>query len=166
MNVHIIYSQGRPTPVTWTVLSETAPAGTNILNLKVPVNWLVGDWIIIATTGDHMSQHQNEKHRISDISADGLTLTLEENLAYDHKGETETYGDVHLDLRAEVGLLTHNVVFRGSNDAQWNVEIKACPAEFDPGLDDKIIFIPLSDLCMTQSDHLKIYNYIHVHRIH
>ena len=38
-----------------------------------------------------------------------------------------------LEARAEVGLLTHNVVVRGSNDPQWDDVIEACPAGFDTG---------------------------------
>lgn len=36
-------------------------------------------------------------------------------------------------MRAEVGLLTHNVVVRGSVNHQWSETIEACPAGFDTG---------------------------------
>ena len=39
-----------------------------------------------------------------------------------------------LEARAEVGLLTHNVVVRGSDNKQWHDTIEACPEGFDPGL--------------------------------
>ena len=43
-------------------------------------------------------------------------------------------GGVVVDMRGEVGLLTHNVKFRGSSDPQWNDSIPACEAGFDTGM--------------------------------
>ena len=127
---------GCPTPVTWTLLSQTANAGDTTINLQVPVEWKVGDEIIIATTGGHLSQNENEKMQIAAISADKMTLTLKQPLTYQHLGITETYasGSVSLEVRAEVGLLTHNIKVRGSNDPAWNDEIEACEAGFDTGI--------------------------------
>ena len=38
-----------------------------------------------------------------------------------------------LEARAEVGLLTRNIVIRGSNNPQWHDKIEACPDGFDTG---------------------------------
>ena len=46
---------------------------------------------------------------------------------------TETYGSVDIELRAEVGLLTHNIRFIGKGDPSWNIPIPACPKHFSPG---------------------------------
>ncbi|XP_077870118.1 fibrocystin-L-like [Saccoglossus kowalevskii] len=43
----------------------------------------------------------------------------------------ETIDGVVLTTRAEVGLLTRNVLVRGSVHSQWNDVIEACPEEFD-----------------------------------
>ena len=81
-----------------------------------------------------MSQRENEKHTIAAVSPDQMTLTLAEALEFGHLGETQTFeGGITLETRAEVGLLTHNVVVRGSNLKDWNDEVEACPAGFDPG---------------------------------
>ena len=123
---------GKPTPVTWTVLAETVAVGATEIKLQIPVTWSVGDEIIIASTGGHTSQKENEKRTIKTISSDTMTLT--EALKYDHLGETQTFeGGFTLETRAEVGLLTHNVVVRGSNLKDWNDKIEACPVDFDPG---------------------------------
>ena len=37
------------------------------------------------------------------------------------------------EARAEVGLLTRNIVIRGSNNPQWHDKIEACPKGFDTG---------------------------------
>ena len=125
---------GKPTPVTWTVLAETVAVGATEIKLQIPVTWSVGDEIVIASTGGHTNQKENEKHTIESISNNQMTLTLTEALKYDHLGETQTFeGGVTLETRAEVGLLTHNVVVRGSNLKDWNGKIEACPVDFDPG---------------------------------
>ena len=38
-----------------------------------------------------------------------------------------------MDVRAEVGLLTRNIVFRGSENEGWDDVIEACPNGFDTG---------------------------------
>lgn len=39
-----------------------------------------------------------------------------------------------VELRGEVGLLSHNVKFRGFDNPTWHVDIPACPDDFDPGI--------------------------------
>ncbi|XP_073714829.1 fibrocystin-L [Misgurnus anguillicaudatus] len=125
---------GIPVPVPWTRLSQTAQKGSRTLTLMDAVTWKTGDEIVIASTGDRRSQRENELRRIALVSADGRTLTLTEPLTYTHLGVsvTLTNGTV-LEARAEVGLLTRNIVVRGSNNQEWNDQIPACPAGFDTG---------------------------------
>ena len=73
---------GRPVNVTWTRLAATAQAESTTLVLQEPVDWLVGDVIIVATTGGRHSQRENEECTISTVSDDKLTLTLEKGLTY------------------------------------------------------------------------------------
>ena len=68
--------------VTWTRLAATAQAESTTLVLQEPVDWLVGDVIIVATTGGRHSQRENEECTISTVSDDKLTLTLEKGLTY------------------------------------------------------------------------------------
>lgn len=57
-----------------------------------------------------------------------------------HLGIEETFIDDNSDrsnkfeMRAEVGLLSHNVKFEGSKDSQWHDQIEACEEGFDTGL--------------------------------
>ena len=74
--------------VTWTLLAETAEAGDNRLTLQAPVQWRVNDKVVIATTGSHLSQHENEVRTIESISRNQRTLTLSEPLEYRHLGIT------------------------------------------------------------------------------
>ena len=72
----------------WTRLDQTADAGDTQIVLESPVDWSVGDQIVIATTGERHSQKENEVRNITNISTDNRTLTLNEALDYKHLGET------------------------------------------------------------------------------
>ena len=56
--------------------------------MKDSVDWNEGDEIAIATTGNQMSQKENEKRTIKKVSSDGLKVTLTEPLEYIHMGTT------------------------------------------------------------------------------
>ncbi|XP_045915057.1 PKHD1 like 1, tandem duplicate 1 [Micropterus dolomieu] len=125
---------GIPVPVPWTHLAQTASNGSVTLTLMKAVTWKAGDEIVIASTGHRHSQKENEVRRIAAVSADGKTLTLTEPLKYTHLGVTVTLpnGTV-FEGRAEVGLLTRNIVVRGSQNQEWNDNIAACPDGFNTG---------------------------------
>jgi hypothetical protein len=68
--------------------------------------------IAIAPT-DFNTRH-GEHRTISAVSADKKTLTLDLPLEWKHFAEIQCYGDNDcIDTRAEVGLLSRNVVYRG-----------------------------------------------------
>ncbi|KAM6958720.1 PKHD1 like 1, tandem duplicate 1 [Aplochiton taeniatus] len=125
---------GIPIPVPWTHLAQTASSGSVSLTLMMNVTWKTGDQIVIASTGDRHSQRENEQRTIASVSSDGRTLTLTEPLQYTHLGVSVTLPDgTVFEGRAEVGLLTRNIVVRGSDQLEWNDNIKACPEGFNTG---------------------------------
>ncbi|XP_075995316.1 PKHD1 like 1, tandem duplicate 1 [Genypterus blacodes] len=125
---------GIPIPTPWTHLERTAANGSNTLTLKQSVTWKVRDEIVIASTGDRHSQIENEVRKITAVSADGRTLTLDKPLEYSHLGVTVTLPDGSVvDLCAEVGVLTRNILVQGSQNIEWNDDIKKCPAGFNTG---------------------------------
>ena len=126
---------GKPVGVTWTYLNQTASANDNTIYLNDPVDWPVGSQIVIATTGDLFSIGQTELMTISSISADNRTITLDSPLRFEHLGEEIEVGNgVKVFMRAEVGLLSHNVLVNAVNDDSWNNirSANACPAGFNP----------------------------------
>ncbi|XP_069478234.1 fibrocystin-L [Ambystoma mexicanum] len=130
----ILDLHGLPVPVTWTRLAQTAEAGACTLLLHDAVTWKVGDEIVIASTGHRHTQSQNEKRNITQVSADGRTLTIGAALAYKHLGISVTLPDgTVFEARAEVGLLTRNILIRGTDHPEWNDSIPACPDGFDTG---------------------------------
>ena len=127
---------GSPVGVTWTRISQTASANSNQIVLKEPVVWPLNSQIVIATTGNKFSPGQSEVKIIVSKSSDNRTLTLDSPLQFTHLGVRRTLaGSVSVDIFAEVGLLSRNVLFRGHNDDSWNslYSAPACPNGFDPG---------------------------------
>lgn len=53
-------------------------------------------------------------------------ISVSETIQSDSKSVT-------VELRGEVGLLSHNIRIIGSNDAQWHENIAACAEGFDTG---------------------------------
>lgn len=109
----IVDMHGKTVTQTWTYLAATASSGSSQITLRQVVDWPVGSRIVIATTGDYLSQGQTEIRSITAISNDGLTLTLNTPLTYTHSGVTQSIGPTTIEVRAEVGLLSHNIVFQG-----------------------------------------------------
>ena len=124
---------GQYVPVTWTHLAATAAAGDTQITLKQPVTWKVGDHIAVATTSDRSSMKENEEHYIADISDDGLTITLQDPLKYQHISIEQTFGDRTVETRGEVALLTRNILIRGDYNEEFLEVIPACEQEFSSG---------------------------------
>ncbi|XP_066530272.1 fibrocystin-L-like [Hoplias malabaricus] len=125
---------GIPIPVVWTRLAQTATSGSNTLTLMDSVTWRVGDEIVIASTGNRQSQNENEVNYIAAVSDDGKTLTLTQPLNYTHLGVNVTLPDgTVFEARAEVGVLTRNILVRGATNIEWNDKIPPCAAGFDTG---------------------------------
>jgi hypothetical protein len=93
----------------WTRISQTAEPGATGLTLQGPIGWKVGDRIVIAST-DYWSQHDEER---TIVGVDGAHLELDRPLEYQHWGTLQTFGGRSVDERAEVGLLSRNIVVRG-----------------------------------------------------
>ncbi|XP_007188845.2 fibrocystin-L isoform X1 [Balaenoptera acutorostrata] len=130
----ILDLHGLPVPVIWTRLAHTAKAGERTLILHEAVTWKPGDEIVIASTGHRHSQQENEKRTIASVSAGGRNITLTNPLNYTHLGITVTLPDGSLfEARAEIGILTRNILIRGSDNVEWNNKIPACPDGFDTG---------------------------------
>uniref|UniRef100_A0A8D3DR72 PKHD1 like 1, tandem duplicate 2 n=1 Tax=Scophthalmus maximus TaxID=52904 RepID=A0A8D3DR72_SCOMX len=125
---------GIPVPVPWTHLAQTATNGSTTLTLMKAVTWKAGGEIVIASTGHRHSQRENEVRTIASVSADGKTLTLTEPLDHTHLGVSVRLPDgTRFEGRAEVGLLTRNIVVRGAQHMEWDDKIEACPEGFNTG---------------------------------
>lgn len=98
--------------------------------LKQPVTWNVGDNIVLASTSRRPGE--NEELTISSVSGDGRTIGIKPALKYKHISITQTIAGKVIETRAEVGLLTRNVVVEGSVQREWTESIRKCPEDFNP----------------------------------
>ena len=113
---------GLPKTPSWTELASTADVGATSITLTQAVNWVVGDKIAIAPTS--FEKDEAEDREIKTISSDGLTITFDDPLQFKHFSGRIYFGDdtATIDdskyryVRAEVGCLTRNLIFKGDDD--------------------------------------------------
>lgn len=99
---------------SWTQLNATADVDASTITLKeVPQNWKFGDRIVIASTDFDMTKA--EERTIKAINGNQITLNGE--LENKHFGVLQNYsstsGSWNVDERAEVGMLSRNLVIEG-----------------------------------------------------
>ena len=117
---------------TWTRINETVYQNDTKMNLIFAVpDWKVDDEIVIASTS--RSIRENEVMHITAVTNGGKTLHFKPPLKYKHISIVQNIAGRVIETRGEVGLLTRNVVVKGSKHDQWNDVIKSCPEEFEPG---------------------------------
>lgn len=106
---------GAPRTPTWTLLNETVLPGATVIKLSQAVDWVAGEQIAIAATS--YNGREGEKRTIKSIdktNVDNPVITLDLALEYKHFAMIQWYGNEFIDMRAEVGLLSRNVVYRGN----------------------------------------------------
>lgn len=133
---------GTPRVKTWTTLSVTSVAGSDIVRTSEPVDYAPGEKLVITgeitrlnagETNDLMAdmpppcQVEKAWEQISETSAeevevaqviDSTTIRLTKPLSHNHVSEIITTPEGHVvDMRAQVGLLTRNVVIQGDDES-------------------------------------------------
>ena len=88
--------------------------------------------MVLAATS--RSQKENEEFNITSVSNDGRTIGITPSVEYRHISFVQTIAGRMIETRAEVGLLTRNVVVEGSENDEWTEKIPECADGFDPGI--------------------------------
>ena len=106
--------KGLPRTASWTRLGATASAGAEAVTLAEGVDWPAGARVVLASSG-----HSQDEAEVAELLADaagGAELSLTSPLTHQHFGAkaAELYGAQEVDVRAEVGLLSHNVIIEGA----------------------------------------------------
>ena len=123
MDGGVLRLHGRTYSRTWLRIDEDADKGEYQIRLEYPVDWptglteTTGSKIVIASTT--FDPAQAEEATVMELSGDGRTLTLATPLQYSHWGTQQSRSKPNgrtwvLDERAEVGLLSRNIVIRGN----------------------------------------------------
>jgi hypothetical protein len=100
--------------VSWTQLNKSAEPGETSIELKEPVDWVSGDQIVIAPSG--FDAYEAEPVTVASVS--GNRVTFSPALKHRHYGRIEPVAGRNLDMRAEVGLLSRNIVVQGDEQSQ------------------------------------------------
>jgi len=132
---------------TWTRLETTSDVGSNQITLQVEVDWQVGEQVAVASTS--FESREAETRTIIAVDPTKKILTLDKPFKYKHYAATETYGDETIDMRAEVGLLSRNVVFRGDPETSGANEYGATIFLHSPGDDSltaRLSYIECTDV--------------------
>jgi len=111
----ILEMHGNERTPAWTVMDKTSEIGDSKITLHTAVDWKVGEQIAIASTS-YKGADVDKRYitAIDRTNAAKPILTLDKPLDYKHFAKRETFGaNDFIDMRAEVALLTRNVVFRG-----------------------------------------------------
>lgn len=95
--------------VSWTHLAASAQPGATSITLAEAVDWRPGDRIVLAPSGFV----PEEAEELTVTAVDGATVSFTPALAHVHLGEQQTIEGTTVDTRAEVGLLTRDLVLRG-----------------------------------------------------
>lgn len=103
-----MHSEWRP---GWIKLNATAEVGTEHIILAQTPNWRAGDRIVIAPN----SADEIDAEERTILGVRGNLVTLTRPLKRRHWGALEVAPGQTVDERAEVGLLTRNVLLRGEN---------------------------------------------------
>ncbi|XP_076045156.1 fibrocystin-L-like [Oratosquilla oratoria] len=117
-----LYMHGQSVSATWVKLGATAEAGSTQVTLEDPVStdWM-GKQVLLTPTHRGV---KSEVRNVANISSDGLVLTLDSALEYDHLGVTHTTSDGSFSytMAGEVALMTRNIVIEGQDYANLSQE--------------------------------------------
>jgi hypothetical protein len=135
---------------TWTELDSTVLPGSSKITLHTKVDWKAGEQIAIASTS--YDPREGEKRFITAVDNSNPAkpvLTLNKPLEYKHFAARETFGSDFIDMRAEVGLLTRNIVFRGDPESSFTNQYGATlflHSTGDDSLQCRLSYIELTDV--------------------
>ncbi|MFK7962046.1 MAG: G8 domain-containing protein [Phycisphaerales bacterium] len=99
------------TRVSWTQLAQDVAPGDAFLRVAEPVDWEPGEQIVLAPSG--YEPDEAEVFVVLARSEDDRTIFIGPWAMHPHYGQIETHADRAFDMRAEVGLLTRNILVRG-----------------------------------------------------
>ena len=105
---------GKERTKTWTTISSTISPGDTQFTVSEPVDWQVGEEVVIASTDfDH---NHAERRTITAVSSQ--TFTVDSPFVYEHVSVTENYSGNNLIMEAEVGLLSRNIKMHGDDSSE------------------------------------------------
>ncbi|MBI1193403.1 MAG: hypothetical protein GC205_09530 [Bacteroidetes bacterium] len=102
--------------LSWSVLDGTVLPGATSLTMVENSTWSAGDKIVLAPSG----VNPLEAEELTVVYSVGRTVTFTPALQHKHFGEIQMVDGKELDMRAEVGLLTRNILIEGDEASLTN----------------------------------------------
>ncbi|PNH07097.1 Fibrocystin-L [Tetrabaena socialis] len=108
---------------SWTRLAATADVNATAITLAATVNWQAGDTIAIASSSFYTDEAETATivSVVNSDAGDACTIVLDRRLNFTHLGVVEQLAGGRagsIDMRAEVAVLSRNVVFQGDADSE------------------------------------------------
>ncbi|EFA80459.1 hypothetical protein PPL_07294 [Heterostelium album PN500] len=94
---------------TWTKLAASAWPGERVVYLMDPVNWEVGQQVVVTTTQLFDDDRADENEVLTIAAIQGKTVQFTQPLKYLHYGGQE--------YQAEIGLISRRIVLKGASDS-------------------------------------------------
>ena len=113
-----LFLHGRLPNRAWTRLNSTAGPGGDALILQEQVDWAADDEVIIAATGYDQAEAERTTvgealYRLGEgLGSPTVLRQLSPSLNHRHYAAIEKHGAFDVDLRAEVALVSRNIVIR------------------------------------------------------
>jgi hypothetical protein len=136
----------------WTSMDITADKGATKITLIEKVDWQAGEFIVIASTSfEGRDAEKREIESVDNSNPEKPVITLVKALEKKHFAGLEpvgTTGDT-IEMRAEVGLLTRNIVYRGDPETSAKNKYGAHIMLHSPGDESsigRIEYVELTDV--------------------
>jgi hypothetical protein len=100
--------------LSWSVLDGSLSPGATSMQLRDASTWDPGDKIVLAPSG----VDPFEAEELTVVTSNSHTVTFTPPLQFAHFGEIQTINGKQLDMRAEVGLLTRNILIEGNEESE------------------------------------------------
>lgn len=114
---------GREKNFQWQRIQKTVEAGDTQVVTEKPVDWSIGETLILGPTGFVASEA--ESRLIKNVSSDRRTITVSEPFRFRHNGQSYSYSTPekssfkkqwNLDARAEIAVLDRNIIIKSAGD--------------------------------------------------
>ena len=100
-------------------LNATAAKGATELWLLEPVGWAPQSNILITSTAANGTMEESDTNTVLEVTHGGHRIVLTWGLLYEHLGELKQLaGGVDIPFRADVALLSHNIIIQGDTMSQ------------------------------------------------
>ena len=114
--IGVLDIHGLPRARVWTkVTPGTYTAGTTTIHTDEVVDWVKGEILVFT---DSSRAHSVEEVVVLSLGADGKTITLASPLTLTHTSERYTIQGHDVDMRAQIAILSRNIVIQGDSVSQ------------------------------------------------